>query len=215
MILDNKLLEILFPYCVYAITREAGQRCVGKSENLRPRWNRHRVALRTGTHWNAHLQAAWNLYGELAFSFVVLERFVTEEEMNEAEKRYIREDRAQGRSYNIADGGDGGATRTGVPCSEETKAKISAANKGQQPTEYCKQRSREAIRSRPSPNIGRKASDETRAKLSVAHMGKSPWNKGVAATDATRRRIREARAKQVIPRSTIIAMHAARGRKLQ
>ena len=37
------------------------------------RWLEHRAALRKGNHYNPHLQSAWNKYGEVNFSFEILE----------------------------------------------------------------------------------------------------------------------------------------------
>lgn len=58
---------------VYAIVHVGtGRVYVGSTSNLSKRWSRHRQELRDGTHRNAHLQAAWNLYGEDAFEWRVL-----------------------------------------------------------------------------------------------------------------------------------------------
>lgn len=66
-------------------------------------------------------------------------------------KHYKTRDRQYG--YNISPGGEG------VPLSEETKKKISEANKGRFVGEK-------------SPNYGKKMSDETKRKLSEAKKGK-------------------------------------------
>ena len=79
------------------------------------------------------------------------------------ERRYIqwygRKDIGTGILRNMTDGGDGGAGH--VP-SEETRAKLSAANKGKNNPMYGKL----------SPNKGKTLSPEHRAKLSAANKGK-------------------------------------------
>lgn len=58
---------------VYAITHLAsGRSYVGSTTNLSKRWSRHRQELRDGIHRNAHLQAAWELYGAEAFAWRIL-----------------------------------------------------------------------------------------------------------------------------------------------
>lgn len=51
----------------------SGKIYIGSTVDLRVRWERHCWSLRRGKHRNAHLQQAWNLYGEEGFEFSVLE----------------------------------------------------------------------------------------------------------------------------------------------
>jgi group I intron endonuclease len=46
---------------------------VGSAVDIRNRCGQHRRNLRSGKHQNAHLQSAWNKYGEASFEFSVLE----------------------------------------------------------------------------------------------------------------------------------------------
>jgi group I intron endonuclease len=39
----------------------------------------HKSALRGGCHYNDHLQAAWNKYGETSFEFIIIERCIPQE----------------------------------------------------------------------------------------------------------------------------------------
>src|SRR5690242_1385119 len=50
-----------------------GKIYVGSAVNLRVRWDQHYRALRRRGHHNAHLQFAWDKYGEASFEFSVLE----------------------------------------------------------------------------------------------------------------------------------------------
>lgn len=46
---------------------------IGFGIDLTARINRHKAELKFGTHQNRELQAAWNLAGEAAFAFEVLD----------------------------------------------------------------------------------------------------------------------------------------------
>ena len=62
----------------------------------------------------------------------------------------------------------------GIPCSQETKDKISAKKKGiSNPAHSIR------MKGRASHNKGKKASFETREKMSLAKKGKSTWNRGI------------------------------------
>lgn len=51
-----------------------GSKYIGKSTNIRKRWQRHRSDLNQGIHDNYKLQADWNYYGDRAFQFKIIER---------------------------------------------------------------------------------------------------------------------------------------------
>jgi len=84
--------------------------------------------------------------------------------MNQVERKQIMEQETTNpdKGYNLRAGGEGGAH------SEETKQKISLANKGENNGMY----------GRSSWNAGKKLSEEHRRKLSESHKGNIPWNKG-------------------------------------
>lgn len=50
-----------------------GKVYIGSSSNVVRRWNVHKRFLRNGCHSNAHLQRAWDKYGEDGFIFEVIE----------------------------------------------------------------------------------------------------------------------------------------------
>lgn len=81
-----------------------GKIYIGSSVNLRERWNRHRRTLRRGNHRNAHLQHAWNRYGEDNFVFSVLE-FVKPSNLLRAEQAWIDKTDCADRNigFNIYD----------------------------------------------------------------------------------------------------------------
>lgn len=86
------------PCGVYAICNEVDGRCYyGSSINMNKRLSVHKSSLRGGYHCNAHLQRAWNKYGEDAFSFNSVE--VTDESsLDERESFWIKNN----KSYNFS-----------------------------------------------------------------------------------------------------------------
>lgn len=50
-----------------------GKVYIGSTKRLSKRWQEHRRLLRQRRHFNRHLQASWNKYGENAFTFSVLQ----------------------------------------------------------------------------------------------------------------------------------------------
>lgn len=62
---------------------------IGRTSNIKARWNRHRNELRKNKHHCIHLQRAWNKYGEENFKFSILDTKKSLEEIMELEKSYI------------------------------------------------------------------------------------------------------------------------------
>ncbi len=74
---------------VYAIICTiTGKRYVGSSKRLYKRLTGHRRSLRKGRHHSAHLQRAWNLYGEEAFVVEILE-YCEQEALLDREQGYL------------------------------------------------------------------------------------------------------------------------------
>lgn len=71
---------------------------IGKSLNMRKRRNQHLSLLRSNNHYNNHLQAAFNLYGEKSFSFKVIE-LCDESELEEKEQLWITNKKASDNRY--------------------------------------------------------------------------------------------------------------------
>lgn len=143
---------------IYAITSPNGKQYVGSAKSLRRRWSTHRILLRRGTHHSPHLQNAFNKYGEDGMVFSVL---LVCAPANLIMYEQLAMD-AMLPEYNIL-------RRAGSPLgsrhSDETKIKISAANKGKKPSEEC-------MRAALAANLGRKLSDRHKEMLSKAAKGK-------------------------------------------
>ena len=73
-------------YCIMNTVN--GKKYIGSSKNIYSRWQKHRALLRKSTHWDKHLQNAWNKYGESSFKFVVLCK-CPEDELLVKEQEYI------------------------------------------------------------------------------------------------------------------------------
>lgn len=73
-------------YCIE--NQKNGKKYVGQAVNIEKRWRQHRNKLINGTHYNEHLQRAWDQYGESNFSFYVLE-ICDEQSLDAREIHYI------------------------------------------------------------------------------------------------------------------------------
>ena len=130
---------------IYKITNTANNKIyIGSSKDLAERWASHKQRLRKQTHANAHLQSAWNTYGEDAFRFEVVEYVPDPAHLLKKEQWYLDNTKCLDREcgYNIC------PSAFSSSHSDETRAKISAARSGT------------------------KASAETKAKLSAERKGK-------------------------------------------
>lgn len=97
---------------------------IGKSVDIKKRFNTHKHNLRNGRHCNKYLQRAWDKYGESAFEFCVLEE-CERDKLNALEIATIEKYANTHDLYNMTDGGDG---LLGHKRSDETKALIGMRN---------------------------------------------------------------------------------------
>lgn len=129
---------------------------IGSTASTSIRFSRHRSALRSGKHDNAHLQNAWKLYGEENFEFVVIRECSRDRLLHEEQ---LDLDKFYGTSvcYNLSP--NAFRPNLGIPRTEEVKRKISNAQKG-------KPRFTDEQRKRLSEiHTGRTHSPETRLKM--------------------------------------------------
>lgn len=119
-------------YCVYMHTSPNGKRYVGITcRDPEKRWYKG-----LGYVGNEHFYRAIKKYGWSNFEHVILEKGLSREQASLTEKELIKKYKSNDEKYgyNIAEGGFGG----GHPTSEETKKKISEANKGRPCPEHQK-----------------------------------------------------------------------------
>ena len=153
-------------------------------------------------------------YGIENFKKNILAITETKENVNILEKVFIKLYREEGKAeYNISDGGTGGdlgksvnklrglklkgrkAWNKGVPCSEETKKKISEINTGKKHVPCSEETKRKISKS----NLGKIVSEETKKKISYKNKGHvvsqdtklkiSKANKGRKLSDEHKRKI--------------------------
>lgn len=131
---------------------------IGQTKNLKTRFNSHLSLLRQNKHQNKHLQSSYNKYGEINFSFTVLESC---ENLNERECYWIEIFTSVNnkKGYNKTHGGDSGIR------SEETKGKISSWQKGRKLTATH-------IANILKGNTGRKHSQETKDYMRKLYKGR-------------------------------------------
>lgn len=151
---------------IYRIDMADGRSYVGSSVDIASRWKDHYRKLLSGKHHSPKFQAVWNKYGSTAFFWSTIER-CTADVLIEREQWWIDN---SDHSLNIALKASGGGP-TGWHHTPESKAKISAANKGYQHTQ------------------------EARAAMSRSSIGRSPPNKGIPHSPETREKLRIAQSK--------------------
>lgn len=121
------------------------------------------------------------------------------ETADDVERFAIAKERALGKAeYNIANGGGGNA---GYKHSEETRRKISEAQKGKKLSEETRRKvsegnkgkyvSEETKRKISEAKKGKHLTEETKRKLSEVRKGKTPWNKGKHPSEETRKKLSE------------------------
>ena len=164
---------------------------VGSTVQLSKRWRTHRRKLNAGKHHCPHLQNAWNKYGVESFELRVVQIVEDFSVLMDEEQKWLDKYHGQESCYNYAKYVDSSARgikfmpehkkaiseglknyyknnpspALGVPMSEETKQKLSAAKIGVKKTEEHKEKLRQA-------NLGKKATVETKQKLSLLRKGK-------------------------------------------
>ena len=162
---------------IYQITNTVnGKKYIGKSKDIRGRWLIHIQLLRRFEGANAHLQHAWNMYGEESFTFEILEAVAEEENLSTREKCLVEE---RNPEYNLAI-----VTESSWRFTDEVKKKMRDAKLGK-PAAISKEALAERNRKIGEANRGRKrsaselerirayrASDATKQKLSQANKGK-------------------------------------------
>ncbi|WP_043062376.1 NUMOD3 domain-containing DNA-binding protein [Brucella anthropi] len=157
-----------------------GDRYVGSSINLKRRRHQHFRDLRNAKHTNSYLQRAFDKYGELNFSFRVLEMCMTDE-LLACEQVHVD----QKAEYNLCKECVGSqlgmkhsaSTRLKLslshmgksngPHSETTKIKIGNSNRGKQ-REPISDATRQKLR---KANSNRTMSKDAKAKISKSLMG--------------------------------------------
>lgn len=143
-----------------------GKRYVGSaSRSIQRRLIQHYANLRSGRHKNAHLQAAWNKYGEKSFVRQILCR-CSPEECIEKEQEYIDLYDPANREYGYNIAPTAGSV-LGMEHREDTKQRLRELTKEQYENLSEEDRARWG-----KGMLGKRHSEETRAKIAAAGMGR-------------------------------------------
>lgn len=156
-----------------------GKRYIGSAVHLNARWNRHKHDLRKGAHHSKKLQRAWDKYGESSFVFTILCTCL-KENLRQYEQILLDGFDVCLNGYNIETFAGSSLGRRHSPevrkklseiakrrppISEETRARLSAAQRG-------RKQSPESIAKTRAALLGAPKSAETREKLSKALKGR-------------------------------------------
>jgi len=151
-------------------------------QELKKRWTHHQWKARSGKQHP--LYAAMRSYGLAAFSIEILEilpNTTTQEELNAKERHWIQTlNCIHPNGYNCTSGGDGKFFS-----SQETKDKISRANKGRKLTQEQKDHLSKVLTGAVGSNLGRKWSDEIKANMAKAQIGKKASEESKAKMSAS------------------------------
>lgn len=142
----------------------SGKVYIGSAVDLERRQRDHFRCLRGGYHSNRHLQAAFNSYGEAAFGFVVLASVPNAADLTAIEQTLIDEYRSADRDYGY-NSRPRAESNLGLRLSQQTKAKLRAANLG-------KRQSAELIERRIAPLRGRPISEGHKRAIGAKNRGR-------------------------------------------
>ena len=140
---------------VYVIRNTVnGKVYVGSSANVKERFRTHRKQLRGNRHPNAHLQSAWQAYGEPSFIFEIVENVSDYSTLIQREQAWMDSlgSTIPATGYNMRPFADSSRGKKATP---EQRAKLSAARKGNQYSLGTKQ-SQETIDKRRAKLIGKR-----------------------------------------------------------
>lgn len=164
------MTEAAKTYCVYKHTcLDNGKVYIGiTSQKPEKRWGCEGYNYKH----NAHFMSAIARHGWNNFKHEILFRGMALEEAQQKEIELIAYYKSTMREYgyNLSTGGDPG---NGTHCSEERKAKIRAGRLGYKASEETRRKISEANKRR---------SKETIRKIADAKRGKPSWNKGLTGT---------------------------------
>jgi group I intron endonuclease len=120
-------------YCVLNLVNS--KRYIGSASiSLLSRMRAHRKTLREGRHFNRHLQAAWDLYGESNFTFQVMTR-CRPSKCIECEQTLIDEFKSADPDFGYNISPTAGSNR-GMKHSEETRVRMKEAGQ-RKSEEFC------------------------------------------------------------------------------
>ncbi len=172
---------------IYIITNTLnGKQYVGQSTGIRKRFTRHKRAARTKmVRESFYLHSSIAKHGVENFKFEILLYADDRDYLNLMEQRCIAGyNTLAPAGYNLDTGG--GVSRTVTEATKEKMRNRVAWNKGVPATEESKRKQSAAMMGKPSPQKGKPQSEEAKRKQSAAMKGRTAWNKGKPMAEAQR-----------------------------
>lgn len=158
---------------IYCITNiKNGKKYIGKTvKTLSSRKSEHLARLKKGNYNHLYLYRAFLKYGIENFNWEILEQGNSKELLGEREKHWINyyDTTNRDRGYNLSLGGEGSLGRK---VSEETKKKISEANKGKKRSEEICAKLSKLRKGRVSNRKGCTLTEEQKLKISLTSKGR-------------------------------------------
>ena len=152
-------------HVIYSIECTVNGKCyIGRTSDTKRRQQDHFCALRGKRHRNAHLQSAFNKYGESSFVWKVMMVCESEKHARENESYFLKNLWNMDCLYNLAENSNGGGYK-GRIVTEKTRQIMSESRKKYFSNPDARRRLSESRK-------GFKMSDEQKAKLSEIHKGK-------------------------------------------
>lgn len=154
---------------IYAIENQVNNKLyIGSAVDIMSRFCDHKSLLRRNKHHNAHLQNAWNKYGEESFAFFELEH-CNKEDLILKEQEIMDTFNAISEGYNIR---PDARNNLGVRWSAEQKKRASLRMKGTIGTRRGHENTPEQNAKISMAHTGKKHSAETRKKIGDASRGR-------------------------------------------
>jgi hypothetical protein len=114
---------------IYQILNTATDKCyIGSGISIKQRFSTHKRLLMNQKHFNNHLQASWNKYGEEHFQFNILE-IVESNNLKDREEFYIEKFNSNNREKGYNKRIDC-STNLGIKASAETREKLRISHLG-------------------------------------------------------------------------------------
>lgn len=156
-----------------------GKSYIGSSQNIEKRWKCHLNSLRSDKHHSKHLQRAWNIDGEDAFSFEIV--LICDKSNLLMYEQAIMSFYMAAESFRGYNTSAVAGSRRGVPHSEEVRAKMREAAKNRPPKSE-KYRAEQSARMKKKIEAGEFFSEEHRRRISEGQRGKKKSPESVEKT---------------------------------